>query len=90
MAGMSGQIANAVQQQSTATEEIAKSVHVIREMSDDNMQAINASDDSGLVVQHASQRMQSLAMQFWQQQLSSIKQGTTLLFTSEQTGSAVF
>lgn len=68
MAGMSGQIANAVQQQSTATEEIAKSVHVIRAMSDDNMQAINASDDSGLVVQHASQRMQSLAMQFWQQQ----------------------
>lgn len=68
IAGMSGQIANAVQQQSAATDQIAKSLHVIRHMSDDNMQAINTSDDCGQVVQHASQRMQSLAMQFWQQQ----------------------
>lgn len=68
IAGMSGQIANAVQQQSTATDEIAESLHVIRQMSDGNMQAICTSDDTGQVVQRASQRMQSLAMQFWQQQ----------------------
>lgn len=68
MSGMSEQIANAVLQQCAATGEIAKSIHVIQQMSDDNMQAIKTSDDSGQAVQCASQRMQGLAMQFWQQQ----------------------
>lgn len=68
MTCMSEQIVNAVLQQSAATDEIAKGIHVIQHMSDDNMRAIKITDDSGQVVQRASQRMQGLAMQFWQQQ----------------------